>query len=176
MQMISATPANAVVRLGLCWQWMCTLGAYAQNHCCLWKAHTVGGWEGSVHAECPPRISWVCFILCFKFIVVCFIPDEYKSKVACEDDKLRLSCKKSMVIAIYSAIFGRTQGGSLECPYQNLGVPMIGKQGNGLTDHTDLRSVISFTVFVVERAQLLIRKRTRACSLLWWCSWCVVLC
>ncbi|XP_014728441.1 PREDICTED: protein eva-1 homolog C-like isoform X2 [Sturnus vulgaris] len=52
-------------------------------------------------------------------------PNEYKSKVACEDDKLRLSCKKSMVIAIYSAIFGRTQGGSLECPYQNLGMPMI---------------------------------------------------
>uniref|UniRef100_A0A8B9UL18 SUEL-type lectin domain-containing protein n=1 Tax=Anas zonorhyncha TaxID=75864 RepID=A0A8B9UL18_9AVES len=51
--------------------------------------------------------------------------DEYKSKVACEDDKLRLSCKKSMVIAIYSAVFGRTQGGSLECPYQNLGMPMI---------------------------------------------------
>uniref|UniRef100_A0A8C6ZFZ9 SUEL-type lectin domain-containing protein n=1 Tax=Nothoprocta perdicaria TaxID=30464 RepID=A0A8C6ZFZ9_NOTPE len=35
---------------------------------------------------------------------------EYKSKAACEDDKLRLSCKKSMVIAIYSAVFGRTQG------------------------------------------------------------------
>ncbi|NXH42182.1 EVA1C protein, partial [Dicaeum eximium] len=52
-------------------------------------------------------------------------PNEYKSKVACEDDKLRLSCKKSMVIAIYSAVFGRTQGGSLECPYQNLGMPMI---------------------------------------------------
>ncbi|XP_031960357.1 protein eva-1 homolog A isoform X2 [Corvus moneduloides] len=51
-------------------------------------------------------------------------PNEYKSKVACEDDKLRLSCKKSMVIAIYSAVFGRTQGGSLECPYQNLGMPM----------------------------------------------------
>ncbi|KAK4824286.1 hypothetical protein QYF61_013031 [Mycteria americana] len=63
---------------------------------------------------------------------------EYKSKVACEDDKLRLSCKKSMVIAIYSAIFGRTQGGSLECPYQNLGMPVIGKQGNGLTEHIDL--------------------------------------
>ncbi|KAM9196303.1 protein eva-1 homolog C-like isoform 2-T2 [Mergus octosetaceus] len=52
-------------------------------------------------------------------------PNEYKSKVACEDDKLRLSCKKSMVIAIYSAVFGRTQGGSLECPYQNQGMPMI---------------------------------------------------
>uniref|UniRef100_A0A8C0GEF9 SUEL-type lectin domain-containing protein n=1 Tax=Chelonoidis abingdonii TaxID=106734 RepID=A0A8C0GEF9_CHEAB len=55
----------------------------------------------------------------------CFFPDEYKSKVACEDDKLRLSCKKNMVIAIYSAVFGRTQGGSLECPYQNLEMPAI---------------------------------------------------
>ncbi|KAM9563566.1 protein eva-1 homolog A isoform 3-T3 [Guaruba guarouba] len=62
-----------------------------------------------------------------KYLIVWYKcrPNEYKSKVACEDDKLRLSCKKSMVIAIYSAVFGRTQGGSLECPYQNLGMPMI---------------------------------------------------
>ncbi|XP_064364402.1 protein eva-1 homolog A isoform X5 [Dromaius novaehollandiae] len=62
-----------------------------------------------------------------KYLIVWYKcrPNEYKSKVACEDDKLRLSCKKSMVIAIYSAIFGRTQGGSLECPYQSLGMPMI---------------------------------------------------
>ncbi|XP_025064374.1 protein eva-1 homolog A [Alligator sinensis] len=62
-----------------------------------------------------------------KYLIVWYKcrPNEYKSKVACEDDKLRLSCKKSMVIAIYSAIFGRTQGGSLECPYQNRGMPMI---------------------------------------------------
>ncbi|XP_010156118.1 PREDICTED: protein eva-1 homolog C-like, partial [Eurypyga helias] len=62
-----------------------------------------------------------------KYLIVWYKcrPNEYTSKVACEDDKLRLSCKKSMVIAIYSAIFGRTQGGSLECPYQNLGMPMI---------------------------------------------------
>lgn len=55
------------------------------------------------------------------------ITDEYKSKVACEDDKLRLNCKRSMVIAIYSAIFGRSQEGSLECPYWNVGVPAVGK-------------------------------------------------
>ncbi|XP_065537838.1 protein eva-1 homolog A isoform X3 [Lathamus discolor] len=62
-----------------------------------------------------------------KYLIVWYKcrPNEYKSKVACEDDQLRLSCKKSMVIAIYSAVFGRTQGGSLECPYQNLGMPMI---------------------------------------------------
>ncbi|XP_053880311.1 protein eva-1 homolog A isoform X2 [Malaclemys terrapin pileata] len=62
-----------------------------------------------------------------KYLIVWYKcrPNEYKSKVACEDDKLRLSCQKNMVIAIYSAIFGRTQGGSLECPYQNLGMPTI---------------------------------------------------
>ncbi|XP_048357973.1 protein eva-1 homolog C-like isoform X2 [Sphaerodactylus townsendi] len=52
-------------------------------------------------------------------------PNEYKSKVACEDDKLRLSCKRSLVIAIYSAIFGRNHGGNLECPYHDLGIPAI---------------------------------------------------
>ncbi|KAE8605262.1 hypothetical protein XENTR_v10015045 [Xenopus tropicalis] len=52
-------------------------------------------------------------------------PNEYKSKVACEDDKLRLSCKKSTVIAVYAAIFGRVHGGSLECPFQNLGFPSV---------------------------------------------------
>ncbi|KAJ7412158.1 hypothetical protein WISP_98843 [Willisornis vidua] len=94
-----------------------------------------------------------------KYLIVWYKcrPNEYKSKVACEDDKLRLSCKKSMVIAIYSAIFGRTQGGSLECPYQNLGMPMIGKQGNGLAENTELDRVISFTVMVV-LAQILIRE------------------
>ncbi|KAL8173191.1 UNVERIFIED_CONTAM: hypothetical protein K2H54_042129 [Gekko kuhli] len=55
---------------------------------------------------------------------------EYKSKVACEDDKLRLSCKRSTVIAIYSAVFGSNHGGSLECPYHNMGVPAIECQSN----------------------------------------------
>ncbi|PKU37435.1 protein eva-1 hypothetical protein [Limosa lapponica baueri] len=108
-----------------------------------------------------------------KYLIVWYKcrPNEYKSKVACEDDKLRLSCKKSMVIAIYSAIFGRTQGGSLECPYQTLGMPMIGKQGNGLTEHTDLGRVMSFTVIMVRPAQILVRKsRTGTCNLPQWRS------
>ncbi|XP_051781540.1 protein eva-1 homolog C [Erpetoichthys calabaricus] len=62
-----------------------------------------------------------------KYLIVWYKcrPNEYKSKVACEDDRLRLSCKRSMVIAIYSAIFGRSQEGSLECPYHNYGVPPV---------------------------------------------------
>ncbi|XP_030054652.1 protein eva-1 homolog C [Microcaecilia unicolor] len=62
-----------------------------------------------------------------KYLIVWYKcrPNEYKSKVACEDDKLRLNCKRSMVIAIYSATFGRSQGGSLECPYEHFGMPTI---------------------------------------------------
>ncbi|KAG2468708.1 EVA1C protein, partial [Polypterus senegalus] len=62
-----------------------------------------------------------------KYLIVWYKcrPNEYKSKVACEEDRLRLSCKRSMVIAIYSAIFGRSQEGSLECPYHNYGVPPV---------------------------------------------------
>ncbi|XP_041043181.1 protein eva-1 homolog C isoform X2 [Carcharodon carcharias] len=62
-----------------------------------------------------------------KYLIVWYKcrPNEYKSKVACEDDKLRLNCKRSMVITIYSAIFGRSQEGSLECPFQNVGAPAI---------------------------------------------------
>ncbi|CAM2112274.1 unnamed protein product [Caretta caretta] len=71
-----------------------------------------------------------------KYLIVWYKcrPNEYKSKVACEDDKLRLSCKKNTVIAIYSATFGRTQGGSLECPYQNLGMPTIAPRGGDSDD------------------------------------------
>ncbi|GCB72193.1 hypothetical protein scyTo_0001863 [Scyliorhinus torazame] len=62
-----------------------------------------------------------------KYLIVWYKcrPNEYKSKVACEDDKLRLNCKRSMVVAIYSAIFGRSQEGSLECPFRNVGAPAI---------------------------------------------------
>ncbi|XP_061560159.1 protein eva-1 homolog C isoform X1 [Phycodurus eques] len=43
-------------------------------------------------------------------------PNEYKSKVVCEEDRMRLSCKRGMQIVVYSAMFGRTQQGALECP------------------------------------------------------------
>uniref|UniRef100_A0A674E366 Protein eva-1 homolog C-like n=1 Tax=Salmo trutta TaxID=8032 RepID=A0A674E366_SALTR len=43
-------------------------------------------------------------------------PNEYKSKVACEEERMKLTCKRGMQIAVYSAMFGRTQQGTLECP------------------------------------------------------------
>lgn len=106
--------------------------------------------------------------LWISWVIVCFLLDEYKSKVACEDDKLRLSCKKSMVIAIYSAIFGRTQGGSLECPYQNLGMPMIGKRGMALQRILiwESEQVNLIYCHCIVLAEILVRKgRTGTCNL-----------
>lgn len=53
--------------------------------------------------------------------------DEYKSKVVCEEDRMRLSCKRGMQIAVYSAMFGRTQQGTLECPLHHRRTPSVGK-------------------------------------------------
>uniref|UniRef100_A0A3Q4BIT0 SUEL-type lectin domain-containing protein n=1 Tax=Mola mola TaxID=94237 RepID=A0A3Q4BIT0_MOLML len=56
-----------------------------------------------------------------KYLVVWYKcrPNEYKSKVVCEEERMRLSCKRGMQIAVYSAMFGRTQQGTLEdiCPF-----------------------------------------------------------
>ncbi|MFT7810640.1 protein eva-1 homolog C-like isoform X1 [Arapaima gigas] len=43
-------------------------------------------------------------------------PNEHKSKVACEGEHMRLSCKRGALIVIYSATFGRSQLGIPECP------------------------------------------------------------
>uniref|UniRef100_A0A3B1JQ44 SUEL-type lectin domain-containing protein n=1 Tax=Astyanax mexicanus TaxID=7994 RepID=A0A3B1JQ44_ASTMX len=51
--------------------------------------------------------------------------DEYKSKVVCEEERLRLSCKTGMQIAVYSAMFGRTQQGTLECPPHHRRAPSV---------------------------------------------------
>ncbi|XP_056150304.1 protein eva-1 homolog C isoform X2 [Lampris incognitus] len=52
-------------------------------------------------------------------------PNEYKSKVACEEERMKLSCKRGMQIAVYSAMFGRTQQGTLECPLYNRRAPSV---------------------------------------------------
>ncbi|KAM4522281.1 protein eva-1 homolog C isoform 3-T3 [Odontesthes bonariensis] len=55
----------------------------------------------------------------------CHSRDEYKSKVVCEDERMRLSCKRGMQIAVYSAMFGRTQQGTLECPPRHRRAPSV---------------------------------------------------
>ncbi|XP_055729193.1 protein eva-1 homolog C-like isoform X1 [Salvelinus fontinalis] len=53
-----------------------------------------------------------------KYLIVWYkcMPNEYKSTVVCEEERMKLSCKQGMQIAVYSAMFGRTQQGTLECP------------------------------------------------------------
>ncbi|XP_031782157.1 protein eva-1 homolog C isoform X3 [Nasonia vitripennis] len=66
-----------------------------------------------------------------KFIEVVFKcrPYEFRSKVACENDAINLSCFPNYRVAIYSASFGRTEYESLQCP-----------QPNGVKDETCLAS------------------------------------
>ncbi|XP_024912720.1 protein eva-1 homolog C isoform X1 [Cynoglossus semilaevis] len=62
-----------------------------------------------------------------KYLIVWYKcrPNEYKSKVVCEEERMRLSCKRGMQIAIYSAMFGRTQQGTLECPLYHRRAPSV---------------------------------------------------
>ncbi|XP_077443766.1 protein eva-1 homolog C isoform X1 [Stigmatopora argus] len=57
-------------------------------------------------------------------------PNEYKSKVVCEEDRMRLSCKRGMQIAVYSAMYGRTQQGTLECPLHHRRAPSMDCQSS----------------------------------------------
>ncbi|XP_064616271.1 protein eva-1 homolog C-like [Liolophura sinensis] len=43
-------------------------------------------------------------------------PNEFKTKTACEGERLVLWCRRSMRLVIYSAMFGRTPRGSPQCP------------------------------------------------------------
>uniref|UniRef100_A0A8C1JP99 SUEL-type lectin domain-containing protein n=1 Tax=Cyprinus carpio TaxID=7962 RepID=A0A8C1JP99_CYPCA len=57
---------------------------------------------------------------------VCFLSlGEFKSKVVCEGERLRLGCKVGMQIAVYAAMFGRTQQGTLECPPHHQRAPSV---------------------------------------------------
>lgn len=40
---------------------------------------------------------------------------------------MKLSCKRGMQIAVYSAMFGRSQQGTLECPLHHRRAPSVGK-------------------------------------------------
>ncbi|XP_029985005.1 protein eva-1 homolog C isoform X1 [Sphaeramia orbicularis] len=68
--------------------------------------------------QCPGRS---------KYLIVWYKcrPNEYKSKVVCEEERMRLSCKRGMQIAVYSAMFGRTQQGTLECPLHHRRAPSV---------------------------------------------------
>jgi hypothetical protein len=44
------------------------------------------------------------------------ISDEFRSKVACENDVINLVCYPGQRVAIFSASFGRTEYESMQCP------------------------------------------------------------
>lgn len=69
-----------------------------------------------------------CFWLTSFLLSLSVSADEYKSKVVCEEDKMRLSCKQGMQIAVYSAMFGRTLQGTLECPLLHRRSPSVGEK------------------------------------------------
>ncbi|GFQ81888.1 protein eva-1 [Trichonephila clavata] len=43
-------------------------------------------------------------------------PSKFFTRVVCENDKLKIRCRKSLRIVIYSAFFGSTEEGAEECP------------------------------------------------------------
>ncbi|XP_055501038.1 protein eva-1 homolog C [Leucoraja erinacea] len=51
-------------------------------------------------------------------------PKEYKRKLACEGKELKIRCKNSALINIYSATYGRMSNGNKACP-SNLKLPRI---------------------------------------------------
>ncbi|CAH1798386.1 unnamed protein product [Owenia fusiformis] len=48
-------------------------------------------------------------------------PNEFHSRITCEGEKMQLWCEKSTRIAVYSAMFGRGEHGTLECPATSRG-------------------------------------------------------
>lgn len=79
---------------------------------------------------------------CFSIISFIFHPspllrsltDEFRSKVACENDNMPLMCNPYSRIAIYSASFGHTERESVQCGGQGGGAPgnvLINREESG---------------------------------------------
>uniref|UniRef100_A0A4W3H7X3 Si:ch73-335m24.2 n=1 Tax=Callorhinchus milii TaxID=7868 RepID=A0A4W3H7X3_CALMI len=52
-------------------------------------------------------------------------PYGHKRKAVCENEKLRLHCKNHTILVIYSASFGRSPNGNVDCPSINSSAPDI---------------------------------------------------
>ncbi|KAI1902570.1 hypothetical protein AGOR_G00017240 [Albula goreensis] len=50
-------------------------------------------------------------------------PEHHRSKLVCENERLRLACKNGTVLAIYSATFGHLLHGIIDCPEENTTAP-----------------------------------------------------
>ncbi|XP_046670562.1 protein eva-1-like isoform X3 [Homalodisca vitripennis] len=65
-------------------------------------------------------------------------PYEFRSKVACQDDSLQLSCNPHSRVVVYSASFGRTEYESVRCP-----------QPQGVREETCLATYATETVMQI---------------------------
>ncbi|XP_031558089.1 uncharacterized protein LOC116294596 isoform X2 [Actinia tenebrosa] len=67
------------------------------------------------------RVYSTLFFLLFWFGVLFSVAEAFliKSRYACQGDKLRIRCKSSLIIRIFSANYGRTEPGSSICPNVN---------------------------------------------------------
>lgn len=81
---------------------------------------------------CPCVYSSTC--VCVHSPILC-ITDEFRSKVACENEVIQLVCNPFSRIAIYSASYGRTEYESIQCT-QPQGVKEESKYGIGSTGDT----------------------------------------
>lgn len=52
-------------------------------------------------------------------LLVVLILDEFRSKVACENESMPLMCNPYSRIAVYSASFGYIERESVQCPHNN---------------------------------------------------------
>lgn len=48
--------------------------------------------------------------------IICYVTDEFRGKVVCENEVLQLHCNPNSRLAIYSASYGRTEYESIRCP------------------------------------------------------------
>lgn len=55
------------------------------------------------------------FLIFFFFRCLFLFLDEFRSKVACENEVIQLVCNPFSRIAIYSASYGRTEYESIQC-------------------------------------------------------------
>uniref|UniRef100_A0A4W3H6A6 Si:ch73-335m24.2 n=1 Tax=Callorhinchus milii TaxID=7868 RepID=A0A4W3H6A6_CALMI len=62
-----------------------------------------------------------------KYLIISYKckPDGHKRKAVCENEKLRLHCKNHTILVIYSASFGRSPNGNVDCPSINSSAPDI---------------------------------------------------
>lgn len=109
------------------------------------------------------------FVYFFSLFLFLFLLDEFRSKVACENDVIQLVCNPYSRIAIYSAKFGRTEYESIQCA-QPLGVmeeskytmPATQLKSHSLTGKEESVHLLSFAykgIYVKHQTNFKVKKK-----------------